>query len=55
MTRGRRAHAAPIGGDLGPEDARALLRAWLDAVELDMDERGLLALIQEDGFSTPTS
>ncbi len=43
---------AGAGGDtLGPDDARAILRAWLDAVELDMDERELLAHLQSDGFS----
>jgi glycosyltransferase involved in cell wall biosynthesis/predicted metal-dependent phosphoesterase TrpH len=40
------------GGDLTPADARALLRAWLAAVELDhLDERGLIAHMQQDGFS----
>lgn len=39
------------GEDLAPEDARRLLRAWLAAVELDhLDERGLIAHMQEDGF-----
>ncbi len=39
-------------GDLTPADARALLRAWLAAVELDhLDERGLIAHLQQDGFS----
>ena len=33
------ARSGAIGGDLGPEDARALLRAWLDAVELDLTTR----------------
>ncbi len=39
------------GGDLGPRDARAVLRAWLEAVELDTDERVLLGHLQADGFS----
>jgi glycosyltransferase involved in cell wall biosynthesis len=39
------------GGDLGPADARAVLRAWLEAVELDMDEHELVAHLQSDGFS----
>jgi glycosyltransferase involved in cell wall biosynthesis/predicted metal-dependent phosphoesterase TrpH len=43
------------GGDhaqtLGPEDARALLCAWLDSLGLDVDEQGLIELLQEDGFS----
>jgi glycosyltransferase involved in cell wall biosynthesis/predicted metal-dependent phosphoesterase TrpH len=38
-------------GDLGPRDARAVLRAWLEAVELDTDERVLLGHLQADGFS----
>ncbi len=39
------------GEDLTPEDARRLLRAWLTAVELDhLDERGLIAFMQEDDF-----
>ena len=37
--------------DLGPEDARALLRAWLAAVELDLPDGDLLAYLQADGFS----
>jgi len=37
--------------DLGPEDARGLLRAWLTSVELDIDESELLALLQADDFS----
>jgi glycosyltransferase involved in cell wall biosynthesis/predicted metal-dependent phosphoesterase TrpH len=40
------------GVDVTPADARCLLRAWLSAVELDhLDERGLIAHMQEDGFS----
>ena len=50
MTEGD-ARSGSIGGDLGPEDAQALLRAWLDAVDLRMSERDLLALLQSDGFS----
>ncbi len=39
-------------GDLTPADARCLLRAWLQAVELDhLDERGLIAFMQDDRFS----
>ena len=37
--------------DLSPEDGQALLRAWLDAVDLRLSERDLLALLQSDGFS----
>jgi glycosyltransferase involved in cell wall biosynthesis/predicted metal-dependent phosphoesterase TrpH len=40
------------GGAVSPEDARCLLRAWLGAVELDhLDEAGLIAYMQDDGFS----
>ena len=40
------------GADLAPADARCLLRAWLAAVELDhLDERGLIAYMQDEGFS----
>jgi len=40
-----------IGADLEPDDARALLRAWLAAVELDGDEHDLLAMMQDPSFS----
>ncbi len=36
--------------DLGPQDARALLRSWLAAVDLDLDESQLLAYLQDDAF-----
>jgi glycosyltransferase involved in cell wall biosynthesis/predicted metal-dependent phosphoesterase TrpH len=40
------------GSDLTPDDARCLLRAWLSAVELDdLDERELVAFMQQDDFS----
>jgi glycosyltransferase involved in cell wall biosynthesis len=40
------------GEDLTPADARCLLQAWLSAVELDhLDERGLIAHMQQEGFS----
>jgi len=45
------ARSGPLAGDLGPDDARALLCAWLDSVGLDLDERGLLAYMQADDFS----
>ncbi len=46
------ARQGAVGGDLRPEDARCLLRAWLSAVELDhLDEEGLIAHMQQDGFS----
>ncbi len=45
------ARSGSDGGGVGPEDARALLRAWLDAVELDVDGRELLSHLQATGFS----
>jgi glycosyltransferase involved in cell wall biosynthesis/predicted metal-dependent phosphoesterase TrpH len=41
-----------IGGDVTPEDARALLHAWLAAVDLgELDERGLVAYMQDERFT----
>jgi glycosyltransferase involved in cell wall biosynthesis/predicted metal-dependent phosphoesterase TrpH len=37
--------------DLGPDDARALLRAWLAAVELNVPDGDLITYLQADGFS----
>jgi glycosyltransferase involved in cell wall biosynthesis/predicted metal-dependent phosphoesterase TrpH len=46
------ARQGATGNDLTPDDARCLLRAWLIAVELDhLDERGLIAYMQEESFS----
>jgi glycosyltransferase involved in cell wall biosynthesis/predicted metal-dependent phosphoesterase TrpH len=39
--------------DLGPEDARALLRGWLAAMDLGIDELNLLELLQEGELSHP--
>jgi glycosyltransferase involved in cell wall biosynthesis/predicted metal-dependent phosphoesterase TrpH len=39
------------GGDLGPDDARALLRAWTASVGLEARNGELVALMQEDDFS----
>jgi glycosyltransferase involved in cell wall biosynthesis len=51
LREGDARHGA-TGGDLTPADARCLLRAWLAAVELDhLDERGLIAHMQDDAFS----
>ena len=50
MAEGGRRRGAE-GNDLCPDDARALLRAWLDAVELDMSAPELLAWMQSDDFS----
>lgn len=40
-----------VASDIGPDDARALLEAWLRSVDLDLRGRDLLAHMQEDGFS----
>jgi glycosyltransferase involved in cell wall biosynthesis/predicted metal-dependent phosphoesterase TrpH len=40
-----------IGADLSPADARALLQAWLEAVELPAAGEDLIALLQADDFS----
>ena len=42
------ARSAPASA---PTDARALLRAWLASVELDLNEPELLALLQHEDFS----
>jgi glycosyltransferase involved in cell wall biosynthesis len=39
------------GAELGPEDARALLRAWLAAVELELPDGDMIEYLQADGFS----
>jgi glycosyltransferase involved in cell wall biosynthesis/predicted metal-dependent phosphoesterase TrpH len=39
------------GADLGPEDARALLRSWLIAMDLGIGEARLLELLQEGELS----
>ncbi|MGH2841938.1 MAG: glycosyltransferase, partial [Solirubrobacteraceae bacterium] len=44
------ARSAATGTGLGPDDARALLRAWLTAVELDLTETELLAYLQREDF-----
>ena len=41
------------GADLGPDDARALLRAWLQRVDLDQDPKALIELMQDEHFSHP--
>ncbi len=45
------ARRGALGADLGPADARALLRAWLDAAGLDMTEAELVAHLQDEDFS----
>ncbi|MGA2928045.1 MAG: glycosyltransferase [Solirubrobacteraceae bacterium] len=52
MREGDVRHGA-VTGDLGPGDAHALLRGWLLAMDLDIDECNLLELLQEGELSHP--
>jgi glycosyltransferase involved in cell wall biosynthesis/predicted metal-dependent phosphoesterase TrpH len=45
------AREGKIAADVGPEDARALLEAWLDGVGLDLRGRELIDYLQAEGFS----
>jgi len=45
------ARQGKIAADVGPEDARALLEAWLDGIGLDLRGRELIAYMQSDEFS----
>jgi glycosyltransferase involved in cell wall biosynthesis/predicted metal-dependent phosphoesterase TrpH len=45
------ARQGKIAADVGPEDARALLEAWLDGVGLDLGGRELIAYLQSEDFS----
>ncbi len=48
----KRHGATDAPGAFTPTDARCLLRAWMHAVGLDhLDEAGLIAYMQDDGFS----
>ncbi|MGI9185386.1 MAG: hypothetical protein ACR2GZ_10570, partial [Solirubrobacteraceae bacterium] len=47
------ARSGPVGADLGPEDARALLRAWLAGMDLDFDEQELLEHLQDGRLGHP--
>jgi glycosyltransferase involved in cell wall biosynthesis/predicted metal-dependent phosphoesterase TrpH len=40
-----------VAADLGPDDARNLLEAWLAGVGLELRGRELIAYLQSDGFS----
>ena len=42
-----------VGSDLGPRDARALLRSWLAAIDLGIDEITLLRMLQAGELSHP--
>ncbi len=50
MSEGDARHGQ-IAGDLGPRDALALLRAWLESMDLDVDERKLLEQLQSGELS----
>lgn len=45
------ARASTVGADLDRADARALLEAWLAALELDLRGPQLIAFLQHDDFS----
>jgi len=45
------AREGKVATDIGPDDARALLEAWLASVELDLRGRDLLAHMQAEDFS----
>jgi glycosyltransferase involved in cell wall biosynthesis len=45
------AREGKVAADIGPEDARCLLEAWLAGVGIDARGRDLLDMLQADGFS----
>jgi glycosyltransferase involved in cell wall biosynthesis/predicted metal-dependent phosphoesterase TrpH len=45
------AREGKIAADVGPEDARALLEAWLDGIGLEVRGRELIAYMQAEDFS----
>jgi len=45
------ARGGKVAADVGPEDARALLEAWLDGIGLDLRGRELIDYLQADEFS----
>jgi glycosyltransferase involved in cell wall biosynthesis/predicted metal-dependent phosphoesterase TrpH len=45
------AREGAIAGDIGPDDARALLEAWLSSIDLDLRGRDLLDYLQAEDFS----
>lgn len=45
------AREGKIAADVGPEDARNLLAAWLDGIGLELRGRDLIAYLQADDFS----
>ncbi len=50
MSEGNVRHGS-VGGDLGPHDALALLRAWLSSMGLEVDERKLITYLQDGELS----
>jgi glycosyltransferase involved in cell wall biosynthesis/predicted metal-dependent phosphoesterase TrpH len=45
------AREGKVAADIGPDDARCLLEAWLQGVGIDLRGRELLTYLQSDGFS----
>jgi glycosyltransferase involved in cell wall biosynthesis/predicted metal-dependent phosphoesterase TrpH len=45
------AREGKVAADIGPDDARCLLDAWLDGIGLELRGRELIAYLQSDGFS----
>jgi glycosyltransferase involved in cell wall biosynthesis/predicted metal-dependent phosphoesterase TrpH len=45
------AREGKVAADIGPDDARCLLEAWLGGMGLDLRGRELIAYLQSDGFS----
>lgn len=45
------AREGKVAADIGPDDARALLEAWLRSIDLDLRGPELLAYLQADDFS----
>ena len=45
------AREGKVATDVGPDDARCLLEAWLGGMGLDVRGRELIAYLQSDGFS----
>jgi glycosyltransferase involved in cell wall biosynthesis/predicted metal-dependent phosphoesterase TrpH len=45
------ARAGKVAADIGPDDARCLLEAWLTGIGLELRGHELIAYLQSDGFS----
>ncbi len=45
------AREGKVAADIGPDDARCLLEAWLNSLGIDLRGRELLAHLQSEGFS----